>query len=87
MFEDLKNSIVDIMEVDGFELLLELLSVFGLQLDTRTCNGTQMNPYLIQVIGIPRILQTMFSCPFFRDSRGLTYTRDQMVRLLSRPTC
>jgi len=50
--------------------IVDTVAVVGRLMNIKTCNGTQINPWLIQVKSIPTILQHMNTIDFFRLHSG-----------------
>jgi hypothetical protein len=62
--------------------VLEALPVVGRLLHIKTCSGTQMNPFLVEVVGLPAILQMSNTADFFTLYQGAYESRGESANCL-----
>ena len=60
---------------DSLVGVIQVLALVGRLLDVRICSGTQINPFLVEVVGIPPVLSRLNSVDFFTRYNGV-YTDD-----------
>mmetsp|Transcript_38049 Transcript_38049/g.78070 ORF Transcript_38049/g.78070 Transcript_38049/m.78070 type:complete len:976 (-) Transcript_38049:168-3095(-) len=59
-----------VMNAESLASIVDTLAVVGRLINIKTCSGTQINPYLVEVVSLPTILQHMNTIDFFRLHSG-----------------
>lgn len=75
---DAKRCLADICGAESLVGVVELVAIIGRLMHVKICDGTQINPYLVEVVGLPTIMThinsvdwfTRFKCSYKDESRG-----------------